>query len=75
MDRVEVLKGVNIRLHNEEKEKVNNSGMERENIDMKRFINKFKKRDFKLRRLFETLEKGWSFSSMETFIKDGRRIS
>jgi len=74
MDRVEVLKGVSVRLYKEEKEKVNNSGIERENIDMKRFIDKFKKPDFKLRRLFETLEKGWSFSNMETFIKDGKRI-
>lgn len=45
-----------------------------EDLDMRLFIYRFKERDYKLRRLLEILSGGWSFSSGEVFLKDGRNI-
>jgi hypothetical protein len=73
MERIEVLRSSNYWLSRMEGKRVENLVNE-EDMDMRRYINMFKKKDFKLWRFFETLDKGLSFTNTEAFFKDGRNI-
>lgn len=48
--------------------------MREEDIDMRRYINKFKKQDFKLRQLFDIFNNGLSFSSIEYNFIDKKEV-
>lgn len=48
--------------------------VEKEIIDMRSLINRFKKRDFKLWQLMEIFDKGWSFSGSPSFFINGKTL-
>jgi hypothetical protein len=74
MERIQVLGNTNLnswRLGNITMEvtEINEEG-----IDMRRYIDKFKKQDFKLRQLFDIFNNGLSFRSVEYHFNDRKDI-
>jgi hypothetical protein len=74
MERIGVLRTRNANLVNFERTVKEFFDVKGEDLDMRQFINRFKERDFKLRRLFDIVSGGWSFSNSDVFFKDGRNI-
>lgn len=74
MERIQVLNNskVNLNVCGDIVNKV--FDVKEEDRDMRRYINRFKERDFKLRRIYDAFIKGWSCGSAEVFFKDGRSI-
>jgi hypothetical protein len=74
MERIQVLGNTNLnswRLGNITMEvtEINEEG-----IDMRRYIDKFKKQDFKLRQLFDIFNNGLSFRGVEYHYNDRKDI-
>lgn len=74
MERIQVLRNTNFESLRLENLSIRFSDAREEEMDMRKYINKFKKQDFKLRQLFNIFNNGLSFSSIGYNFNDRKEI-